>query len=152
MFYPYKTSTHRSGSDTTVGFVAYKTKNFLREKTPEGPRSNLEDERQRVAWVLEGLTLEDTKRYEIKSRWWCGRTLADLKIVWTIVPVLQAAALPYSVTRTVVDDVLSPFQRGSGCSRSSGNPSSTTVWWWCWRNSCKASRSEERRVGKECRL
>jgi hypothetical protein len=30
--------------------------------------------------------------------------------VWTIVPVLQAAALPYSVTRTVVDDVLSPFQ------------------------------------------
>ena len=30
--------------------------------------------------ILEELTLEDRKRYEIKSRGWCTGSLADLKI------------------------------------------------------------------------
>ena len=60
----------------------------------------------------------------------------------------KRAAPPYSGTRTVDDDdVLSPFQRGSGCGRSSGNPSSTTAWWWRWRIiSCRASPSLRRRM------
>src|SRR5664279_2259185 len=54
----------------------------------------------------------------------------------------KRAAPPYSGTRTVVDDVLSPFLQGSRCIRSAWNPRSTTVWWWWWRNSCRASPSQ----------